>query len=283
MDEFGTQLQVAWQLLRKDKQHSKYFVQGIKVPAYFIAFLSIQRHLVANGGEAVGVSTTVVIVNQTSRGIDANVTGVAEIHFHCRKHLELGRPQSYKLTIMSEGADERATQHNYDTAIFPLYNSYDKALGVQAVEVVDKRQRVIKPIHLVGFGVAVLFLIGCSWSTYRFFHPATPPLPASVLASSSAASAPPSSIPATPSASSFLPSSSRSSATAIPAGYQSDWRIAARYTSGSLQVFVLQDNAGHFRTITAASYSAGAGADVSVQLQNGLATPWTTSAPTTTK
>lgn len=221
-----------------------------------------------------GNAIEITLMTQAKGQLAKEIHPLIEAEYRFRKMKITGAPDTFQVWIY-DGNNRKATTHyteRYDPKIYPLYKS---ASNGATADDTDKRRSIFNtPLFrrvLPAMGIASV--VACYFlytSMAKLTHPKAP-VSAPVDVSATVPGGTPSS---------GLPGP------AVPVKRVSEaktsWRIVASYNAGGQPVFVLVDEAGRYRTLTAASVSYGAAGDVNVAIppESDSATAWSNSLPT---
>lgn len=226
-------------------------------------FFRMHRHYVHPD---TAVACDVVLMTQDVTGLHRAVKNVIEFTFRMQKHKALGLTRCYRVDI-HEGwklngktrIDHR--QKKYDSAIFPLYQSYTGGEGRESA--IDKRQNILANRTLwLYLGAGLLFVPAMGVSAYKFFHP-----------HSSKAAAASSSGGVTAKAPMQAGSATNVSATQPPP-YSTAWRVVGSYEGPSGRWVVISNDAGRIRLESPSAF-AGTAAAALGQVDGERVARWT--------
>jgi zona occludens toxin len=131
-------------------------------------FLMGHRHLVAENGQ----STDVAIATQLLTHLHRDYRGAVERNFKFKKLSTVGFKKGYSWTAYSGHLQSKDSQYAFGTdvyrkEIFDLYSSYSGGSGLETST--DSRTTIYGPMWAVAAGLALIFVIGGLWYSYRFF------------------------------------------------------------------------------------------------------------------
>lgn len=142
-----------------DEAYTVFPTDSGAVSARQIEWVRTHRHFVSTDG----IATDLVLISQDVMSIHPRVRSVVEYVSQVRnlRHVGLGkrfRVDVYSSWRMNKGTHVGQTFHRYDKNIFRLYKSFE-ATGAAKVVMTDKKQRAIKPKHIVFLAFAVGLVI----------------------------------------------------------------------------------------------------------------------------
>ncbi len=120
-----------------------------------IEWVRTHRHFVSQEG----IATDLVLISQDVMSIHPRVRSVVEYVSAVRNLRHIGMGKRFRVDVfsswrMNKGTAVGQTFHRYDKQIFKLYKSFE-AEGAAKVVMTDKKQRAIKPKHLIFLACAI--------------------------------------------------------------------------------------------------------------------------------
>jgi zona occludens toxin len=142
-----------------DEAYTVFPTDSGAVTARQIEWVRTHRHFVSDDG----IATDLVLISQDVMSIHPRVRSVVEYVSAVRNLRHIGMGKRFRVDVfsswrMNKGTAVGQTFHRYDKAIFRLYKSFE-ATGAAKVVMTDKKQRAIKPKHLIFLACAVGLLI----------------------------------------------------------------------------------------------------------------------------
>lgn len=148
----------------------RFWGDGEDLPLEHMEFLRMHRHYV----DAKGQTCDVTLIIQDVASLHRKIKKVVQFTARCRKHSSLGFSKRYAVD-MYEGTTLRKAylvgSHNYryDSAIFPLYQSYDGATAKEGQT--DKRVVLWRsPGFMLGSAIGLALLLGCGFLMVRMVY-----------------------------------------------------------------------------------------------------------------
>lgn len=222
----------------------RYFNRGIKIPPEVMRFFRMHRHYV---GEETNTSCEIVLLNQSLRGLHADIKDIVEVQFVCRKLKALGRVNTYQVQIKEPGirTPSAVITRNYNKDIFPLYSSYDSASSA-VVETFDSRQSIFsRPAFKFGVPVVLALMAGSIYFAYDLVSSGFGGASDAVEEASSSLPVPSLTLEPLPALEPSIPLSSPSSG---------EWRLEATYRKGGRLMAVLVSSLGVRQTVPVGDY-----------------------------
>lgn len=155
----------------------RWYTSDGKLPEGHLKFFRMHRHFLH---PVTGQCCDIILIVQDIGDLRRNICATIEKSFLMQKHVDLGLPDRYVVTVYSGNKQMKRSyieefQRKYNPDYFPLYSSHSqkKEGGAAAKEErADNRGSVLnRKIIKYGIPFAVLWICAAAWFLWRFFHP----------------------------------------------------------------------------------------------------------------